>query len=143
MSEHGTQQLNRSAMRALLAHYRITADDTAPEDVITDWLRELRGRSVGECHAALSSMAPGRVQRATAAEVARLITLAVQAGRDGRAELGASACHATGPPTRRRARAASARSTRRWAGAGTRSTRSPVRCRARSAGRWPESHAAP
>ncbi|MDX8056679.1 hypothetical protein SK571_45555 [Lentzea sp. BCCO 10_0798] len=76
MSEHGTQQLNRSAMRALLAHYRITTHDTAPEDVITDWLRELRGRSVGECHAALSSMAPNRVQRATAAEVARLITLA-------------------------------------------------------------------
>ncbi len=76
MSAQQAQQLNRNAMRALLAHYRITADDTAPEDVVTEWLRALRGRSVGECHAALTTLPPNRVQHVTAAEVARLITLA-------------------------------------------------------------------
>lgn len=76
MSEHNAQQLTRSTMRMLLAHYRITPGDTAPEDVVTDWLRALRGRTVGECHAALSSMAPNRVQRVTATELARLIELA-------------------------------------------------------------------
>ena len=76
MSEPQAQQLNRSTMRALLAHYRITPGDTAPDDVVTAWLRELHGRSVGECHAALSSLPPNRVRHATAAEVARLITLA-------------------------------------------------------------------
>lgn len=76
MSEHNAQQLTRSTMRMLLAHYRITPGDTAPDDVVTEWLRALRGRTVGECHAALSSMAPNRVQRVTAAELARLIELA-------------------------------------------------------------------
>ncbi|KJK50441.1 hypothetical protein UK23_10620 [Lentzea aerocolonigenes] len=76
MSDRNAQQLTRNAMRALLAHYRITPGDTAPEDVVTEWLRELRGRSVGECHAALSSLPLNRVQHVTAGEVARLITLA-------------------------------------------------------------------
>lgn len=76
MNEPNAQQLNRSTMRALLAHYRITPGDTAPDDVVTEWLRELRGRSVGEVHAALLTLPPNRVQQATAAEVARLITVA-------------------------------------------------------------------
>ena len=94
MSEQGTQQLNRSAMRALLAHYRITAHDTAPEDVITDWLRELRGRSVGECHAALSSMAPNRPARHGGRGRPADRTRAVPAGRHGHTELGQAAAAA-------------------------------------------------
>lgn len=76
MNGHNAQQLTRTTMRMLLAHYRITPGDTAPDDVVTDWLRALRGRTVGECHAVLSTVPPGQVQHVTAAEVARLIELA-------------------------------------------------------------------
>ncbi|MCX2950866.1 hypothetical protein [Lentzea sp. NEAU-D7] len=76
MSTPNAQQLTRSTMRALLAHYRITPGDTAPEDVVTEWLRELRGRTVGECHAALSTLPLEQVRHVTAAQIAQSITLA-------------------------------------------------------------------
>ncbi|TWP47410.1 hypothetical protein FKR81_32365 [Lentzea tibetensis] len=65
--------LTRSEVRGLLAHYRLAGGDQVPDGMVTAWLRDLRGYSAGECHAALSSLPPNRVTRTTAVEITRLV----------------------------------------------------------------------
>ncbi|CRK55457.1 hypothetical protein [Alloactinosynnema sp. L-07] len=67
MSREHQPPLTRAEVNALLTHYRLVP--TPVTDVhITRWLRELRGYSAGECHAALAAMA-GHGAAPTAVEI--------------------------------------------------------------------------
>jgi hypothetical protein len=76
--------LTRNEVHGLLAHYRLGDGDHVSDEQVTAWLRELRGYSAAECHAALSSLPATRVTRATPAQIACLIDRArAQPARTG------------------------------------------------------------
>lgn len=69
--------LTRGAVYALINHYRLAGPGQVTDDQVTTWLRELRGYTAGECHAALTAMAGHRDRPVTAAE----ITVRIDAAR--------------------------------------------------------------
>lgn len=72
----GQPPITRSGVRALLAHYRLGDGDRVSDDTVTAWLRDLRGYSAGECHAALASLPGHQVRTVTPAEIVRLVDAA-------------------------------------------------------------------
>ncbi|MGH7731806.1 MAG: zinc finger domain-containing protein [Candidatus Eiseniibacteriota bacterium] len=61
--------VTRSEARALLTHYRLAGAAPVTDDLVTAWVRDLRGYSAGECHAALVAMAAHRSGALTPAEI--------------------------------------------------------------------------